>query len=389
MSDLDYIEATAAALRAARRPVLAYDDGAPVAEPPEWLNDVPPEFGGTTKAEPEALPMLSLSELREKAAAVSWLVKGVVPMESIGIVFGASGAFKSFVAIDLALHVAHGLQWLGKKTKKAPVVFIAAEGGAGLWRRIEAWHVERRLKWEDAALYVVPVAVDLSAGCARVVDAAVNLGITPGLIAVDTLSQTFSGEENSAAEMSTYLRELGLWFRESWRCAVLVIHHSGHVATERPRGSSAIRANVDFMFGVHRAEKEMLATLSCVKQKDGELLPDQTFALTVHELGRDEDGDAITGLVARAVMSEQEKTELVQHEAAKGRSGRNALLLNLAQNGMKADELRKAFYEDCDLADADARRQAYFRAMDWAKKAGLVEIVEGYVLLSKAALRDK
>ena len=61
--------------------------------------------------------------------------------------------------------------------------------------------------------------------------------------AVDTLSQTFSGEENSAAEMSTYLRELGLWFRESWRCAVLVIHHSGHVATDRPRGSSAIRAN--------------------------------------------------------------------------------------------------------------------------------------------------
>ena len=57
------------------------------------------------------------------------------------------------------------------------------------------------------------------------------------MVVVDTLSQTYSGEENSANEMAAYLREIGLRFRQLWQCAVLLIHHSGHQATERPCGS--------------------------------------------------------------------------------------------------------------------------------------------------------
>jgi hypothetical protein len=65
---------------------------------------------------------------------------------------------------------------------------------------------------------------------------------------------------------------------------VLIIHHTGHNVTERPRGSSAMRANLDYMLGVHRDEKEMLATLSCLKQKDGEAFKDTTFALTPYRI---------------------------------------------------------------------------------------------------------
>ena len=386
--DWDRIERTAEALKQQRRPVLVHDVYAPVNidPPPDW-DEVPP-IGDAEPPKAQPLAMLSLEQLREKAAAVSWLVKGAVPMESLGVMFGASGTFKSFLAIDLALHVAHGMHWMGRKTRQGTVIYIAAEGGTGLWRRVEAWHRERAINWQDAPLYVVPMAVDLGEDCSRVIEAAAALQVEPALIVVDTMSQTFSGEENSAMEVSRYLRELGTWFRESWGCAVLVIHHSGHMATERPRGSSVIRANTDFMLGVHRDEKEMLATLSCIKQKDGELFSDQTFALTVFELARDEDDDPVTGLVARAVLSEAEKADLVQREAMKGRSGRNAQLLGLAQNGMRAEDLRKAFYDACDLPDADSRRQAYFRALKWAKNAGLLEVVEGFVLLSKAAQRD-
>lgn len=330
--------------------------------------------------------MLSLAELKEKAAAVTWLVKGAVPAESVGVLFGASGTFKSFIALDLALHVAHGIKWMGRKTKQAPVVFIAAEGGAGLWRRIEAWHRHRGINWEDAQIYVVPVSVDLAKECDRVIEAAKAVGVVPGLVVVDTLSQTFDGEENSASEMAAYLRGLGAWFRDSWGCAVLVIHHSGHMATERPRGSSAIRCNVDFMFGCHRDEKEMLATLSNAKQKDGELAADQMFAMTVFELGRDEDDDPLTALIASAVLSEEEKQELVRHEAQRGRSGRNSQLLAMVDNGMTEKELRAVFYEACgDLKDADSRRQAYFRARKWAESAGFIEVVQGRVLMLKGA----
>jgi len=326
-----------------------------------------------------AVPVLTLEQLREQAKNVSWLVKHAVPAESLGVMFGASGTFKSFIALDLALHVAHGMKWMGRKTRKGPVLIVAAEGGAGLWRRIVAWHREHGLKWTDVPVYVVPVSVDLGSDAATVVEAAKALGVAPALVVVDTLSQTFSGEENSATDVGAYLRELGVWFRAAWQAAVLVVHHTGHEATERPRGSSALRANVDFMFGVFRDQKEMLATMECVKQKDGELFPPASFALTVKEVAKDEDGDAVTTLVARQLASGQETLALMSHEASRGRGGRNQLLLEMAFNGIEEKTLRMNFCKAID-GDAETKRQAYHRAKRWAQNAGLIEVAEGYVI---------
>lgn len=327
------------------------------------------------------VPLLRLGALRDSAHAVSWLVKHVVPADSIGMMFGGSGTFKSFIALDCALHVAHGLPWIGRRTVKGAVIYIAAEGGAGLWNRIAAWHQARNLRWEDAQLYVVPAAINLTADAWRVVDAAQAVGVSPGLVVVDTLSQTYAGEENSANEMAAYLREIGTRFRQLWKASVLLIHHSGHQSTERPRGSSAIRANLDFMLGVFRDEREMLATVSCIKQKDGEAFEDEMFAMNVAELGRDDDGDKVTSLVATRVASAEAAQALMSVEAQRGRGGRNHMLLSLAQSGMKERELRHVFYEQCDLSDVDHRRQAYHRALAWAKKSGLIEVADSTVIL--------
>ena len=330
------------------------------------------------------VPLLRLDALRQASESVRWLVKHVLPAESVGLLFGGSGTFKSFIALDAALHVAHGLPWMGRKTKEGPALYIAAEGGAGLWSRIDGWHRQRRLGANAAPFYVVPTAVDLSTEAWRVVDAAKAVGITPAIVVVDTLSQTFSGEENSANEMAAYLRELGNRFRQLWKCTVLVVHHSGHNATERPRGSSAIRANVDFMLGVHRDDKEMIATLSCGKQKDGELFHDATFNLNVCELGTDEDGDRVTSLVARHLSSAEDLDDAMEAERKAGRGGKNQLLLSLLQNGIKESELRKVFCDECDLENAEARRQAWSRASKWAKNAGFYEVAQGIVILTKS-----
>jgi hypothetical protein len=326
------------------------------------------------------VPMLSLTALRQAAAAVSWLVKHVVPADSVGMLFGGSGTFKSFIALDAALHVTHGLPWMGRKTTRGQVIYIAAEGGAGLWQRINAWHRARNLDPADAAMHVVPVAVDLTVDAWRVVEAAQMAGVEPALVVVDTLSQTYSGEENSANEMALYLRELGSRFRALWHCSVLLVHHSGHQATERPRGSSAIRANLDFLLGVFRDEKEMLATVSCVKQKDGELFEDAMFQLTVHELGFDADNDKITSLVARHLGTQDDVQAALESEAAAGRAGRQSVFLSLVQNGMAEKELRKLFYDTLVDLDADARRKAYGRARKQAEQRGEIEVAEGYIL---------
>lgn len=352
------------------------------------LDDAKVALGRLTDARKlgsKRVPLLNLDELREQSHAAPWLIKHVIPAESIGMLYGGSGTFKSFIAVDAALHVAKGLPWMGRRTKQGSVLYIAAEGGSGLWPRIVAWHRSRRLQWADTPLHVVPTALDLTVDAWRVVEAAQAKGVSPALVIVDTLSQTYAGEENSANEVAAYFRELGTRFRQLWGCAVLILHHTGHNSTERPRGSSAMRANLDFMLGVFRDEKEMLATLTCAKQKDGETFEDVSFSVAVHELGTDEDGDRITSLVARHLSSAEDLQEAMETESKAGRGGHSQLLLKLMQNGGLESELRTVFYRECGLDNAEARKKAYQRARSWAIGHGFLEIAEGYVLSLKAS----
>lgn len=335
-----------------------------------------------------SLPLLGYEELRAHAQAVSWLVKGIVQADAIGVLFGASGTFKTYLALDLALHVVHGLRWLGRRTQQGPVVIIAGEGGSGVFTRLEAWHRARRLKPPGPdMLRVIPVAVDLGNEAWRVAEAAQMAGITPALVIVDTLSQTFSGEENSAPEVAAYLRELGNRFRALWHCTVLVLHHSGHSQTDRPRGSTAIQANTSFLMGCFRDEKQLLATLTSVHMKEGATFDDAVFELRQQQLGNDADGDPISQLVARHLSSAEEVQDAMAEERKAGRGGHNQLIVSLAQNGMKEADLRRAFYEDCDADTSDARRQAYHRARKWATSRGFFEVAEGFVLVTSGGAR--
>lgn len=335
------------------------------------------------------LPLLKPSQLREHALSLRWLVKGFIPADTVGMIFGASQAFKSFLAMDLACHVAHGLQWLGKRTTQGPVVYIAAEGGGGAWQRLEAWHKARKLEFnDDVPIIVLPLAVELLTDAWRVVEAVEALGIDPALVVVDTVSQTYTGEENSASDMAAYLREIGNCIRARWHCVTALLHHTGHLATERPRGSSVITSNLDWLHGVFRDEKEMLATLISVKQKDAEPFADQTFALTVHTIGTDADGDRVTSLVAKHLTSAEDLQEAMEHESKAGRGGHHTLFLNLVQHGCEEADVRKAFYDQCGLTDNDSRKRTYNRVKAWAVKQGFVDIAEGRVFTLKGGTQN-
>lgn len=329
------------------------------------------------------LPVLTGPEMVAAAEAANWLVEGVLPEQAIGMVYGASGTFKSFVALDAALHVVHGLPWMGRPTEKGPALWIAAEGGTSFGHRVNAWHRARRLQVSDD-LICIPVSVDMGTESWRVVEAVqARVSVVPRLVVVDTLSQTYTagGEENSATDMAGYLREIGTRLRDLWKCTVIIVHHSGHSATERPRGSSAIQANTAFLFGVWRDEKEMLCTLSCQHQKDGERFDDATFHMHKVELGEDKYGRPVSHLAARHLSSAEEVQEAAEAEVKAGRGGKNQLFLSLLQNGQREVDLRKAFYVDSNLDNEEARRKAYYRCRAWAIKAGHMEVAEGYVLM--------
>jgi hypothetical protein len=301
------------------------------------------------------------------------------------MVFGASGTFKSFIALDAALHVVHGLPWIGRHTERGPVLWIAAEGGKSFGHRVNAWHRARRLA-PSSDFVGIPASIDLGTEAWRVVHRVQSsVAITPRLVVVDTLSQTYTAgaDENSATDMAHYLREIGSRFRDLWACCVIVIHHSGHTATERPRGSSAIQANTEFLFGCWRDDKERMATLSCEHMKDGELFEDATFAMSKIDLGIDKHGRQRSHLAARHLRSSEEIEPAASVEVKAGRGGKNQLLLSLLQNGQKETELRKVFYAESGLEGEEVRRKAYYRARKWAITGGFMEVAEGYVLTLK------
>lgn len=240
----------------------------------------------------------TVPELGESTKNIKWLVKNLIPADSLGMIFGASGTFKSFLALDLCLSVANGLPWTGRKTETGPVGYIAAEGGAGIYKRIMAWQ-EGVDPPSNFRVCTIPVLLSAKEEIAALRQSIIALPEIPKLIVIDTLSQTFAGDENSSSDIATYLRMINSEIREPFRATVLVIHHSGHSASERPRGSSAITANVDFLLGCFRSDPEAMNTrLEVTKQKDGDKVKGLYFDLERRVVGADDEGEEITSLVA-------------------------------------------------------------------------------------------
>ena len=64
------------------------------------------------------------------------------------MLFGGSGSFKSFIALDAGLHIAHGLPWMGRRTKQGQVVYLAARyTPEGAWKFTRS--VDDTVAWVD------------------------------------------------------------------------------------------------------------------------------------------------------------------------------------------------------------------------------------------------
>lgn len=200
------------------------------------------------------LSFLSFEQLKERYSSVSWVVKKLIPADATGIIFGETGSYKSFIAIDLSLHIAHGLPWCDQKTSKGSVFFIAGEGGAGLFRRIEAWHKSHGLSPETGELFVCPTPIALnepenSNEVMKLIKQRAETTGYPKLIVIDTLSQNFSGAENDSSDIADYMRTLIYEIRKYFPgSSILIIHHTGHGNKDRTRGASSLIANSDFIY---------------------------------------------------------------------------------------------------------------------------------------------
>ena len=210
-------------------------------------------------------PLLTADDLL-RLPPPSWLIDGLLPASGLSVLYGASGAGKSFLALDWSLCVATGLPWHGHRTEPRWVVYVAAEGRAGLGARYRAWS-EARGRPDARRVRFLAEAVNLRDGAQveRVRRTLASLPERPGLLVVDTMARTMvGGDENAARDVGEFVAAV-----DALRAAdsALIVHHTGKNGAEE-RGSSALRAAADLMAKVQRDGTSPRLDLTCEKLKD-------------------------------------------------------------------------------------------------------------------------
>lgn len=229
-----------------------------------------------------------------------WLIDQIIPVDAFGVIYGPSGAYKSFCAMDMSACIASAMNWHGNDVDEpGHVLYIGAEGASGLHLRKKAWEIRHQRPLSNLAILGMAVTINsddhnaLIGLCDELVQ---EIDQPIRLIVIDTLARSFQGEENSATDMGDFVNACD-HIREVTGATILVVHHSGKDAEKGARGSSALRAACDFEFKVTSPGKK-LTRLSCTKAKDSDPFDDINFKLNVVEIGvRDRKGKPLTSLI--------------------------------------------------------------------------------------------
>lgn len=229
----------------------------------------------------------------------AWIVKGLLPDADVGVIYGASGSGKSFIVVDVMMHVAQGIEWRGRRVKPGRVLYIVAEGGGGVPDRLKAYVQHHKIDLGKVPLGIIHAVPNLlnEDDIAELLSSVSKAGGVD-LIVIDTFAQVTPGaNENSGEDMGKALRHARM-LREVTGAMVLLVHHSGKDQTRGARGWSGIKAAADVELEVIRPEDSETRLLRTSKQKDGR--DDLRWGFDLEEiiLGFDADGDEITSVVA-------------------------------------------------------------------------------------------
>jgi len=212
---------------------------------------------------PRPLPWGSLA-----AVAPRFLINGYLQEGTVGLLVGAYGTGKSFLALDWGASIASGTAWQNNPTPTGGnVLYVAAEGGMGMGRRRLAWQqTYGMVKDETFSFIPQPVPLGVPEGVTYLCEQIRHLDIS--FIVIDTLARSIAGlNENDSMEMGVIIDALYQLrdARETEGTTVLVVHHLGKDASRGARGSSRLMSDVDFGFQIKDEESHFALTSTKVK----------------------------------------------------------------------------------------------------------------------------
>jgi hypothetical protein len=278
--------------------------------------------------------------------AAAFLVSGILVQGSLIALVAEPNVGKTFLANDLALHIAAGERsWLGRALHVAgPVLYVIGEGLGRFKYRVIAWKQTHKVSgvlpfhWIDEP---VPLT-DESAASAFIKEVS---PLRPALVVLDTLSRCLMGaNENSQEDMGKAIAVCDE-LRARTGAAVLMLHHTKKDGSVE-RGSTVLRGAADTLLMLKEEPRGVL-TLTCEKQKDADAFEPITLvrrSIQLDDVIEPETGEPVSSCVIRIASDDdlrqgdvQRRNRVVdfvakhpgvtKNDIAKGLGGRKADLV--------------------------------------------------------------
>lgn len=355
----------------------------------ESADDLPVSVNGATPpGYAGKFPMYRASEIAARPPG-RWWIKGLVPEAQIGAVFGASGSGKSFIVLDLIAHLALGWAWRELRTRRGRILYVAAEGGAGVGKRLKAWCQHHDVPVDALDVTVLLVAPNIMQRD-DITELVLAINAAGGFehIVLDTYAQVTPGaNENTAEDMGLALAHCRA-ICEATAAMVWLVHHSGKDATKGARGWSGINAALDFSLEVTRDEDTGYRELRVAKMKDGEDGTRYGFKLETVVVGFDDDLDEVTSCVvidAEAPAKPETASKGVKRRGRVENHVLEVMTLFEGRDTVRIEDLVQKAVETMPVPEAgkrDTRKQGVVRALHnlSREKDGPLQVKGGLVI---------
>lgn len=197
--------------------------------------------------------LLTAQELMQ-LPPLAWCVRGVIPERGLCSIYGASGSGKTFLALDLACAIASKDRWFGQPVKRAPVVYVALEGEAGISQRMQAWQKHHGQEAPEQLRFVIRHVSLMEPGECESLAKEIIVACGAGtVIFIDTLNRAApTADENTSGDMGRVI-ESAKTLADVVNGMVILVHHSGKDSSRGMRGHSSLFAAMDAVIEVTRS----------------------------------------------------------------------------------------------------------------------------------------
>lgn len=250
----------------------------PPADPVAWkaanLDKLPNAFRGDPQSRPapeheqgaettrqSRFRLWSVEELRDREPPV-WVLDEIVPQKGYAILYGPAGSFKTFLALDMGLCVAHGCDWNGRNVRQGRVLYVMGEGSFDAHERVDAWLRHRGCKIDSSRFRLIEPAPML-AFPEDVKDffGAAGAGGPWDLVIVDTIGRVMPGVDDYHSMGARTFTSFVSNIRDKLGAATLALTHSPKDKPETLLGSQAYEADADTIYNLTVSRKGELVNL--------------------------------------------------------------------------------------------------------------------------------